>query len=78
MNALGFGRRRKDIRAVVQALRDHGIAITGPYRRRNGTFMYSLKDCVVTEYELLDLANSGKLDPVGVSELIVKVGSTRK
>ena len=40
--------------------------------------MYSLTDCVVTEYELLDLANSGKLDPVGVSDLIVKIASIRK
>jgi hypothetical protein len=73
MNVFGFLRRRKDIRAVVQTLRDHGIAVTGPFRRRNGTFVYSLSGCVVTEHELLHLANARKLHPAGVSELTAKI-----
>jgi hypothetical protein len=73
MNVFGFLRRRKDIRAVVQTLRDHGIAVTGPFRRRNGTFVYTLSGCVVTEHELLNLANARKLNPAGVSELTAKI-----
>ena len=73
MKILGFAKRLKDITAVVQTLRDHGIKVTEPYRRRNGTFIYSLANCVVTERELLDLPNAGKLDAAGVSELTAKI-----
>jgi hypothetical protein len=70
---LGFARRLKDIRAAVQTMRDQGIHVIGPFRRPNGTFVYSLADCVVTERELLDLAIAGKLDAAGVSELTAKI-----
>jgi hypothetical protein len=73
MSILGFARGPKDITAVVQALRDHGISVIGPFRSSNGTFLYSLADCVVTDRELLDLAITGKLDAAGVSELSAKI-----
>ena len=73
MNALGFARSPKHISAVVQSLRDHGIKVIGPYRRRNGTFIYSVTNCVVTERELLDLEITGKLDAAGVSELTTRI-----
>ena len=73
MKILGFAKQLKDITSLVQTLRDESIKVTGPYRRRNGTFIYSLDDRVVTERELLDLANAGKLDPAGVSELTAKI-----
>ena len=69
---LGFARRLKDIRAVVQTMRDQGINVLGPFRSRNGTFVYSLFDCIVTEHELLELAKAGKLDAAGVSDLTAK------
>ena len=69
---LGFARRLKDIRAVVQTMRDQGINVIGPFRKRNGTLLYSLFDFIVTEHELLDLARAGKLDAAGVSELTAK------
>lgn len=69
---LGFARRLKDIRAVVQTMRDQGINVIGPFRSRNGTFVYSLFDCIVTERELLDLSRAGKLDAAGVSDLTTK------
>lgn len=78
MSALGFARRRKDIHTVVKTLRDQGIVITGPFRRRNGTFIYSFADCIVTEGELLDLAKADKLDAAGVSELAFKIEQTTK
>jgi hypothetical protein len=73
MNILGFARGPKDITAVIQALRDHGINVIGPFRSSNGAFLYSLADCVVTDRELLDLAIAGKLDAAGVSELSAKI-----
>jgi len=41
MRILGFARRLKDVRAVVQTLRDRGIKITGPYRTPKGTIIYT-------------------------------------
>ncbi len=73
MKILGFARRRKDIRAVVERLRDHAIRVTGPHRTPRGTAFYTLADCVVTERELLDLANAGKLDAADLSELTAEV-----
>jgi hypothetical protein len=73
MKFLGFAKRLKDTSALVQELRDHGINVNGPFRRRNGTFIYSLAGCVVTERELPDLPNTGKLDPAGVPELTAKI-----
>ena len=73
MKILGFARRPKDIHAVVETLRDHAIRVTGPHRTPKGTPFYMLPDCVVTERELLDLANAGKLDAADLSELTVEV-----
>jgi len=73
MKFLGFARRLKDTSALVRDLRDHGIQVVGPFRRHDGTFVYSLADCVVTEREILDLAIAGKLDVAGVSELTTKI-----
>jgi hypothetical protein len=70
---LGFARGLKDTSALVQELRDHGIHVIGPFRRHNGTFVYSLADCVVTEREILGLAIAKKLDAAGVSELTAKI-----
>jgi hypothetical protein len=73
MNLLRFARFPKDIRAVVQTLRERGLRVNGPYRRRNGSFVYCIADFVLTERELLDLAIAGKLDAAGVSELTNKI-----
>jgi len=54
-------------------MQEHGIKVIGPFRRRNGTFIYSLAECVVTDHEILDLAKAGKLDAGGVSELTAKI-----
>jgi hypothetical protein len=73
MGILGYARRIGDIHAVVRTMRKHAVKVIGPFRRRNGGFVYSLADCVVTEREILDLAKAGKLDATGVSELIAKI-----
>jgi hypothetical protein len=73
MKFLGFARRLKDTSALVQKLCDYGIHVIGPFRRPNGTLVYGLAECVVTEREILDLAIAGKLDAAGVSELTAKI-----
>jgi hypothetical protein len=71
MKILGFARRSKDITAVVQTLGDHAIKVTGPYQTPKGTIIYTFANCVVTERELLDLANAKNLE-VALSELASK------
>ena len=73
MKIFGFARRPKDIRAVVQTLRDHHITVTGPYQTPKGIVIYTLADCVVTERELLDLAKSEKLDATCVSGIAARI-----
>lgn len=73
MSMLGFARGIEDVHAVVRAMREHGIEVIGPFRRRNGAFICSLADRVVMENEILDLAKAGKLDATGVSELTAKI-----
>jgi hypothetical protein len=69
----GFVQRFRDPSAVIQTLRTHGIKATGPYRTPKGIPIYILACSVVTARELLDLANAGKLDATGVSELVAKI-----
>jgi hypothetical protein len=73
MRIIDSWKRPKRIHVVVQTLRALGVQVTGPYRRRNGTSLYTLADCIVAESELLDLEHAGKLNATGVLELIAKV-----
>lgn len=62
MRIFATRRQRKNFRVAMQGLRDSGIAVSGPYRRQNGTLVFSVADCVVTEDELLCLEHEGKFD----------------
>lgn len=62
MGIFATRRARKDFRIAMQALRDGGIAVSGPYRRRNGALVFSVAECVLTEDELLWLEREGKVD----------------
>jgi hypothetical protein len=73
MGILAFRRQRKDLNSAVQTMRNHGIAVSGPYRRRNGTLMFSVADDVVTEDELLRLPRDERLEPDNVHELLAEV-----
>lgn len=73
MTTIGFARGPEIVRAVVQALRDQGTQVTGPYQTPKGTLIYVLAGCVVADRELLDLANAGELGPAAVSEFIAKI-----
>lgn len=73
MGILAFRRHRKDLHSAVQTMRNHGIAVSGPYRRRNGTLMFSVGDDVVTEDELLRLPRDERLEPSNVHELLAEI-----
>ena len=61
-----FGRSKtQDVSRFVRTLRDRGIEVSGPYRMRNGIFVYSLANRVVTESELWNAQKSGKLNVIG-------------
>jgi hypothetical protein len=61
-----FGRSKtQDISRFVRTLQGRGIQVSGPYRRRNGIFVYSLANRVVTESELWNAQKSEKLNVIG-------------
>lgn len=77
MNILANQTQHKDFRKAAHELRKHGIAITGPYRRRNGTLVFSVADSVVTEEELLRFQRDGKISSNGIQDLSSKADKRR-
>jgi hypothetical protein len=77
MKILASQKQHKDFRAAAQTLRAHGVAVTGPYRRQNGTFVFSVADRVVTEEELLRLQRDGKISANGIQDLFSKADNRR-
>jgi len=53
MRFFGNAKRRKELSAAANALREQGIQVSGPYRMRNGMLVFSVGHFVVTEVELL-------------------------
>ncbi len=54
MRFFGNAKRRKELSAAANALREQGIQVSGPYRMRNGMLVFSVGHFVVTEAELLN------------------------
>jgi len=75
MGILAFRKQRYDLRSALQTMRNHGIIVNGPYQRRNGTFVFSIANCVITEDELLRLQDEGKLEANDLQEFLAE---TRK
>lgn len=73
MGILAYRKQRKDLNSIVQTMRNHGIAVSGPYRRQNGTLMFSVADEVVTEDELLRLPCDERLEPNSVHEILDEI-----
>jgi hypothetical protein len=73
MGILAFRKQRKVLNSAVQIMRNHGIAVSGPYRRRNGTLMFTVADHVVTEDELLRLPRDERLERNKVHEFLAKI-----
>ena len=59
MGLFGNAKRRKELSAAVNTLREQDIQVTGPYRRPNGMLVFSVGNSVVTEIELLQLQRKG-------------------
>jgi hypothetical protein len=74
MGILAYRKQRKDLRSAVQTLRNHGTTVSKPYRRRNGTLVFSVANCVVSEDELLRLPRDERLAANYVHELIAEIG----
>jgi hypothetical protein len=70
MSILGFRRPHKDLRISLRALRDQGIAVSGPYRRHDGTLVLSIAGRVLMEDELVHLQREGKLDAKSIRDLL--------
>ncbi len=73
MGILGHRKQRKVLNSAAQTMRKHGIAVSGPYRRRDGTLLFSVADCVVTEEELLRLRRDERLEANRVQELLAEI-----
>ena len=65
MNTFGSS-KTQNVSRFVPTLRDRGMEVSGPYRMRNGIFVYSLAKAkrVVTESELWNAQKSGKLNVI--------------
>jgi hypothetical protein len=61
MRFFGNAKRRKELSAAANALREQGIQVSGPYRMRNGMLVFSVGHFVVTEAELLQPQRHGDL-----------------
>jgi hypothetical protein len=70
MGILAYRKQRNDLNSAVQTMRNQGIAVSGPYRMRSGTLVFSVADDVVTEDELLRLPSDERLEPNSIHELL--------
>jgi hypothetical protein len=73
MGILAYRKQRKNLNSAAQTMRNHGIAVSGPYRRRNGTLLFSVADDVVTEAELLRLPRDERLEVNNLHELVDEI-----
>ena len=65
--------KHKDFHTVARNLMAHGVAVTGPYRRRNGTLVFSIAGCVVTEEELVRFQQDRELSSNSIQELLAEI-----
>jgi hypothetical protein len=64
MGFFGNAKRRRELSAAVNTLREQGIQATGPYRRPNGMLVFSVGNSVLTEAELLQLRRNRELKAI--------------
>lgn len=72
MGIFATRRQRKNLRIAMEALRDCGIAVSGPYRRPNDMLVFSVAECVLTEDELVCLEHDGKFDAQELQKVLSK------
>jgi hypothetical protein len=73
MGIFAIQKQRKDFRLAVQALRDCGFAVSGPYQRPNGVLVFSVDECVVTEDELVRFLCDGSFKTNEFQELLSEI-----
>jgi hypothetical protein len=76
MGVLAWGKQRKDLRCAAQVIRNHGVAVSRPYRRRNGAPVFRA-DPAVTEEELLRFPCNERLEPNNVHEPLAAITERR-
>ena len=55
---------------VLNALRKQAIAFEGPFRTAKGRIVLRIQDQVVVDSELMDLFETGRLNPAGIAKLL--------
>jgi hypothetical protein len=73
MGIFAYRKQRKILNSAVQVMRNHGLAVSGPYRRRDGTLFFSVANCVLTEEELLSLPRDERLEASKVQDLLAEI-----
>jgi hypothetical protein len=70
MRLFDNAKKRKELSAVANALRGLGIQVTGPYRRPNGILVFSVRNSVMTEAELLQLQCNGEIKAATIQQIL--------
>ena len=52
------------------ALRDLSAVTIGPFRLRNGTFVFQIQGCIVTADEILELKQKGQLSSDAIASFV--------
>ncbi len=58
--------RQAEIRAALRFMRNQGILVAGPFRRRNGTIVANVGKFVLTGDEIIERMKQGQLNPAGI------------
>jgi len=60
----------KELASLLRLGRKSELVLIGPFRRRNGTFIFGFADMVITVNERRELKQAGKLNLAGIQEWV--------
>ena len=63
---LGNPERLAEIRTALRSMRNQGILVVGPFRRRNGTIVANVGKFVLTGDEIIELMKQGQVNVAGI------------
>ena len=69
--------RPRFVGIVLEKLQNDGVSVTGPYRRRNGDFVYGVADRILTETELLEAQGTGEPNGGELRKLVATIEKKR-
>lgn len=55
---------------ILNALSNQAIAFEGPFRTTQGRVVLRIQNQIVVDSELVDLFESGRLNPAGIADLL--------